>query len=198
VSQSHTATGSATALPTPFHRRLLRERVAAGGVFAYPTEAVYGLGCDPANPFAVARLLHLKHRDWRKGLILIAADRQQLLPWVSLDDSEWTELERQWPGPRTWVVPARPGTPDWITGGRDEIAVRITAHPTARALCHACDTALVSTSANPDGRPPARSPLMVRRYFHNRLDAIVTGQVDRHANPTPIRHWPDGQWLRKN
>lgn len=183
--------------PAPYQLRRIRQIVETGGVIAYPTEAVYGLGCDPANLWAVAHLLQLKGRDWRKGLILIAANRAQLDPWVSLDEPEWQALEQQWPGPRTWVVPARPGTPDWITGGRSEIAVRITAHPTVRSLCMACDSALVSTSANPDGRPPARSALMVRRYFADRLDGIVAGPIDRRANPTAIRHWPDGQWLRR-
>lgn len=183
---------------TPYRLREIEQVFASGGVLAYPTEAVFGLGCDPANPFAVAHLLELKQRDWRKGLILVAAERTQLTPWVDLDEDAWTQLSAQWPGPRTWVVPARSGTPDWITGGRDEIAVRISAHPTVHALCRQCNSALVSTSANPNGRQPARTTLMVRRYFDNHLDAIVPGAVDRLAKPTAIRHWPDGQWLRRS
>ncbi len=170
----------------------------AGGVVAYPTEAVYGLGADPADADAARRILAIKQRDWHKGVILLAADRQQLEPWVEdLPEADWTSISSVWPGAFTWVLPARSGTPDWITGGRDEIAVRISAHPVASTLARVAGTAIISTSANPAGRPPARTPLAVRRYFKNTLDAILVGATDRHANPTPIRHWPSGRWLRR-
>ncbi|ANJ67669.1 tRNA threonylcarbamoyladenosine biosynthesis protein RimN [Halothiobacillus diazotrophicus] len=183
-------------MPTAFQLRRAREIIQQGGVIAYPTEAVYGLGCDPANADAVLRLLSLKVRDWRKGVILIAADIDQLRPWVDLPPSDWQQLSAQWPGPRTWVVPASAAAPDWITGGRTEIAVRVTAHPIASALARHAGMALVSTSANPAQRPAGRSPIDVRRYFGDALDLIVSGPVDRRATPTAIRHWPDGHWLR--
>lgn len=183
-------------MPAPFQLRLSREFIQQGGVIAYPTEAVFGLGCDPSNPEAVLRLLALKQRDWRKGVILIAATIDQLQPWVDLTPAEWQQLSAQWPGPRTWVVPASAHAPDWITGGRPDIAVRVTAHPIAAELARYTGTALVSTSANPAQRPPARSSLAVRRYFDDRLDLIIPGTVNRQARPTSIRHWPDGQWLR--
>ncbi|WP_407275676.1 L-threonylcarbamoyladenylate synthase [Halothiobacillus sp. DCM-1] len=169
-----------------------------GGVVAYPTEAVFGLGAHPANAAAAERILAIKHRSRHKGVILLAAHRDQLTHWVAdLPAEAWQQIESVWPGPFTWVLPARAGTPDWITGGRTEIAVRVSAHPVARALAQAAGTAIISTSANPSGHRPARSPLSVRRYFPRELDAILSGPVDPRANPTPIRHWPSGRWLRR-
>ena len=173
-----------------------RNLVQSGGVLAYPTEAVFGLGCDPANEHAVARILQLKRRDWRKGLILIAADLSQLAPWIEPTDQAMQRIGRSWPGPATWVLPASARTPDWITGGRAEIAVRITAHPIAAQLARATGTALVSTIANPSHRPPARSALTVQRYFGAHIDGIVHGWVDQRAQPTPIRHALTGAVLR--
>jgi L-threonylcarbamoyladenylate synthase len=181
------------------HRFILNQArliIQSGGVLAYPTEAVFGLGCDPANEHAVAHILKLKRRDWRKGLILIAADLSQLTPWAELPDQARHRIGLSWPGPATWVLPASAQTPDWITGGRAEVAVRITAHPIAAALARATGTALVSTSANPNHRPPARSALAVQRYFGHQIEGIVHGWVDHRAQPTQIRHALTGAVLR--
>lgn len=183
-------------MPSSHQSRHARQIIRQGGLIAYPTEAVFGLGCDPSNAEAVSRLLHLKQRDWRKGLILIAATADQLRPWVRMPAADWEKLTQTWPAPLTWVVPASHQAPDWITGGRSEIAVRVTAHPIAAALARDAGTALVSTSANPAQRPAARSVLAVRRYFGDNLDMTIAGSVNRHARPSAIRHWPDGQWLR--
>ncbi|HUN00938.1 MAG TPA: Sua5/YciO/YrdC/YwlC family protein [Halothiobacillus sp.] len=182
------------------HRFLLsqaRHIIQTGGVLAYPTEAVFGLGCHPADECAVNRILELKQRDWRKGLILIAADRAQLAPWVELTDQAMQRIGSSWPGPATWILPASAQTPEWITGGRDEVAVRVTAHPLAAALARCAGTALVSTSANPAHRPPARSALAVQRYFGHQIDGTVHGWVDHRAQPTQICHALTGAVLRR-
>ena len=115
------------------HRlRLAAHLMHRGGVIAYPTEAVYGLGCDPWNGEAVARLLAIKRRDVSKGLILIAADAAQLAPFVEeLPAARMAEIRASWPGPHTWLLPARAITPRWLTGRFDTLAVRVTAHPLA-------------------------------------------------------------------
>lgn len=159
-----------------------------GGVVAYPTEAVFGLGCDPRDEFAVERLLRLKARPLAKGLILIGSRFEQLLPFVGPLASDIRErVQHSWPGPVTWLLPAAAGLPDWLRGEHDTIAVRVTAHPLASALCSAFDGALVSTSANPSGLPPARDPLTVRRYFGDDIDYVLHGTVDKHRKPTEIR-----------
>ncbi len=169
----------------------------AGGVIAYPTEAVWGLGCDPLNRAAVSRLLTLKRRDWRKGLILIADSFEQLWPFVA--DPLTTQHEpalASWPGPATWLLPASPSVPPWITGGRPQIAVRVTAHPVASALCREYGSALVSTSANRSQRPPLRTRMQVQRQFGNRLDYVVPGDLGGLERPTPIRDVQTGELIR--
>ena len=173
------------------------ETVREGGVIAYPTEAVYGLGCDPLEESAVTRIFEIKQRDAAKGLILIAARVDQLLPFMAkLSKDVMHKLDASWPGPVTWVVPAANHVPGWLTGGRSTLAVRVTAHPVASALCSACDMALVSTSANRSGQAPARSGLMVRTSLGDTVDCIVPGAVGRLIKPTEIREALTGKILR--
>jgi L-threonylcarbamoyladenylate synthase len=169
-----------------------------GGVVAYPTEAVYGLGCDPRNPEAVFRLLDLKRRPLEKGLILIAADLDQLCPFIApLDATAHATLAAHWPGPVTWLLPARSETPYWLRGDHDTLAVRITAHPVAAALCRAAGQALVSTSANLTGQRPATRALQVRRQFAERLDFLLNGPLGRENRPTSIRDLATKKLIRR-
>ncbi len=166
-------------------------------MIAYPTEAVFGLGCDPLEYQAVQRILDLKRRDAAKGLILIASRFEQLLPFIApLDSAQRLSLDASWPGPVTWVVPAAPHTPFWLTGGRKTIAVRVSAHPRVRELCELCGMALVSTSANKSGAPPARSALQVRNSLGSDVDYIVPGPVGGLTRPTEIRDLVSGKILR--
>jgi L-threonylcarbamoyladenylate synthase len=180
------------------HLRAACAALRAGGLIAYPTEGVWGLGCEPRNERAVDRLLALKKRDWRKGLILIAADFSQLEPFVHLPSR--TAQKRAfstWPGPATWVFPASDHTPMWISGDRDSVAIRVSAHPVVRALCLAYGGPIVSTSANRSGHPPARSATAVRLNFPGRIDAIVPGALGGREAPTPIRDVISGLILRR-
>ncbi|MEJ2059871.1 MAG: L-threonylcarbamoyladenylate synthase [Gammaproteobacteria bacterium] len=162
--------------------------IRAGGVVAYPTEAVFGLGCDPRNEHAVRRVLALKGRPPGKGLILIAADLHQLIPYLAPLPHDLLERVRaSWPGPVTWLLPARPHTPSWLTGRHHTLAVRVTAHPLAAALCCAARTALVSTSANRAGRPPVRHAAEVRALFGAQLDAVIDAPVGGLKRPSEIR-----------
>lgn len=171
--------------------------VRAGGVIAYPTEAVYGLGCDPRNGAAVHRLLDIKQRPVDKGLILIAAEFEALLPYLLPPDVKTlSRLHRSWPGPVTWVLPARPEVPYWLCGKQATLAVRVTAHPLAAALCRACGGALVSTSANISTRPPARTALAVQRCFGAAIDYVLHGVLGGLDKPTPIYSAADGRCLR--
>lgn len=171
--------------------------VRAGGLIAYPTEAVYGLGCNPRDERAVRRLLALKRRPMRKGLILIAADFAQLAPFLRpLSPTDLGLLTATWPGPHTWLIPTRPDTPRWLRGRHDTLAVRVTAHPLAAALCRACGHPLVSTSANLSGHPPARTTLAVRRQLGRNLDYILAGPTGGAAKPTIIQDLRTGRQVR--
>lgn len=168
--------------------RLAAHVLKRGGVIAYPTEAVFGLGCDPWNWLAMDRLLSLKRRPIEKGVILIAAHVEQLAPlveWSRVDDKK--TVLATWPGPVTWLLPARAGVPDWVTGGTHTVGVRISAHPQCVALCEHYGAALVSTSANISGRAPARTVLQVRGQFGSALDYTLAGSVGGEAGPSEIR-----------
>lgn len=177
-------------------RRAVRA-LRAGGVVAYPTEAVYGLGCDPFNEQAARRLLAIKGRAMDKGLILIAADFQQLQPLLLPQSAQtMAPVLASWPGPSTWILPAHPRVPVWLTGDSDGIAVRVTAHPLAARLCARFGGALVSTSANLSARPPARSALRARRALGARVDYFLVGATGGEPRPSEIRDLRSGRVLR--
>jgi len=182
-------------LPSWRRRECLR-CLRAGGIIAYPTEAVFGLGCDPWNETAVRRLLALKRRPVSKGLILIAASLEQLAPFIEpLDSASRTRVKAGWPGPLTWLLPAR-WAPAWLRGRHDTLAVRVTAQPLAAELCRAWGGPLVSTSANVGGHPPARTLLALRRRLGGRVDYIVPGRLGDAARPTEIRDLASGRIVR--
>ena len=155
-----------------------------GGIVAYATEYCFGLGCDPFNRNAVLRLLRLKRRPVMKGLIVLAANNEQLTPY--LNDIP-PQVAASWPGPHTWLLVPRPGIPGWITGRHASIAVRVTAHAQAAALCQAAGMAIISTSANRAGESPARSDREAVRRLGKLVDCVLRGRVGEARMPTPIR-----------
>lgn len=173
------------------------ERLRAGAVIAYPTEAVYGLGCDPARETAVDRVLKLKNRKPEAGLILIADRYERFLPFVGPVESEWLERARSsWPGPITWLFPRAPHVPDWLAGSHPTIALRIPDHSVCRALCAAFGGAIVSTSANPGGERPARSAAAAAGYFGDGIAGVVEGELGGRRQPSEIRDLATGRVLR--
>lgn len=179
-----------------WHIRLAARAVKNGGVIAYPTEAVYGLGCSPWDKQAVQKLLRLKRRPANKGLIVVAAHVDQLEPLASFDGIiSMPVILATWPGPVTWVLPARKDTPVWLCGGHAGLAVRVSAHPQVRELCEICGP-LVSTSANLANTRPALTSLDVRNYFGNDLDYILPGKLGLEHGPSEIRHATSGEILR--
>ena len=170
-----------------------------GGVIAYPTEAVWGLGCDPRDEMAVLRLLALKQREVDKGLILIAADEAQLAPYIDMSllaEAQRTAVRASWPGPHTWIVPASASAPGWITGMHRGIAVRVSSHPTVIALCNAFGGALVSTSANRAGQPAPSTRDALEDSIVAGVDAVASGDTGGLDRPTAIRDARSGDTLR--
>ena len=164
-----------------------------GGIIAYATEYCFGLGCDPRNRNAVLRLLRLKQRPMKKGLIVLATDPEQLASYIK---NIPTLVSASWPGPHTWLLIPQPGIPKWITGRHAKIAARITAHAQARALCQTTGIAIVSTSANRAGEIPARTDREVARRFGRHVDYILRGCVGTAHAPTPIRDAATGKLMR--
>ncbi len=181
------------ALSIPLQRagRLVR----SGGVVAYPTEGLYGLGCLPRDEDAVRRILAIKRRDPAMGLILIAADADQLEEWVDAG-VPIEELKSTAGQAVTWAVPSASSVPFLIRGRNSGIAVRITQHPIAAALCRAAASAIVSTSANVSGRPPARNAFVLRRVFGPLVDCIVAGRCGPAIGASEIREWESGRIIR--
>ncbi len=170
-----------------------------GGVIGYPTEAVWGLGCDPYQRDAVERLLRLKQRPVAKGLILVAADMQQLDELIRpLSRAQRAQLQLSWPGPTTWLIPDSTNLiPRWIKGEHGSVAVRVSAHPQVAALCRAFGGPLVSTSANTAGAEAARSADAVRNFFGRNLDYLLPGSLSGRAQPSAIRDLCSGATLRR-
>jgi L-threonylcarbamoyladenylate synthase len=187
-------------------RRLALDELAAaaeilhgGGVLAYPTEAVFGLGCDPHDPRAFERVFAMKQRPPTQGVLLIAAefaDVERYIDLAAVPEAVLEQVRCSWPGPNTWIFPRTPLVPAWIAGGHAGIALRVTAHAPAAALCRAFGGALVSTSANPHGQPPARSAQAAAAYFGDALDGLLDAPVGEQDRPTTIRDALTGAIIR--
>ncbi|SIS40568.1 L-threonylcarbamoyladenylate synthase [Neptunomonas antarctica] len=169
-----------------------------GGVIAYPTEAVWGLGCDPYNEIAVQKLLSLKQRPVEKGIILVAASMEQVQPLLkNLDAVSLARLEASWPGPNTWLIPDPDNViPTWIKGEHASVAVRVSAHAGVIALCKAFGGPVVSTSANIAGLEPARILSEVSAYFGDFIDYYLPGSLGDLEQPTRIQDLRDSRVVR--
>ena len=183
--------------PAAWRLSLVSALLRRDGVIAYPTEGVWGLGCLPASEAGVARILDLKRRSWQQGLLLVAADITQFEPYLAgvVDDRGRQQLDAAWPGPVTFLVRDNGVAPAWIVGEHDTLGLRVSAHPVVRALC-AVTGPLVSTSANPSGRPAATSALTARRYFQTGIDDLVPGRLGGRQGPSEIRVLETGEVVR--
>jgi L-threonylcarbamoyladenylate synthase len=179
-----------------FSRRL-KAHLKRGGLIAYPTESCYGLGCDPANRNAVSRILKLKQRPQRKGLILIAAYYHQVARFLqAISPDEQAKLRNDATQAITYLMPTKPFAPRWLRGEHDTLAVRLTAHPFANQLCRSTRSALVSTSANRSGQRPTKTFAECQRLFGKKV-WVLRGRVGKRKQPSTIRAWSDGKIVRK-
>lgn len=168
-----------------------------GGVIAYPTEYCFGLGCDPTNKDAVQRILDIKNRSVAQGLILIAADTEQVKVFADIQASPLqSEILASWPGPVTWTLPTLSTTPHWISGEHSTIAMRITAHKLSSQLCQQFSSAIVSTSANRHGQPEVRNADQVVSHLGNDIDYIVNSPVGDATQASKIKDGMTGAVLR--
>ena len=179
----------------------LKQAVAvlkAGGIIAYPTEAVYGLGCDPFNEQAVQKLLNLKKRPEEKGLILITHSWDAVSHLTEKIPSEvLLKVLKTWPGPYTWVFPAKLNlVPEWIRGKHNSVAIRITSHKITKNICENFGKPIVSTSANIDGQKETHTKAEVLSQFPSGIDYIIEGDTDNLKKPTPIYDVLTGKALR--
>lgn len=180
-----------------FSPRSLAAHLKGGGVIAYPTESCYGLGCDPRNRRAVQHILKLKQRPQKKGLILIASDCHQVMPYIQpLTAAEQLRLQQDGALAVTYLMPAKPSCPHWLRGMHESLAVRLTAHPFAQQLCRSAGSALVSTSANRSGMRAAKTYAECRRIFGDRV-WVLRGRVGKRKRPSTIRAWAGDRIVRQ-
>lgn len=170
-----------------------------GGLVVYPTEGVWGIGCDPRNEKAVMSLLEAKQRPVEKGLILIAADYSQVLPYINenkIPEQQKQAIFASWPGAYTWLMPVAEGTPKWITGGSELVAVRVTAHPTVIRMCEEFQGAIISTSANVTGTPTEHELENVKKVFGELVDSYVDEALGGNTQASTITNALTGEVIR--
>ena len=160
------------------------EHLKSGKTIAYPTEGVWGLGCDPRNPNAIESLLSLKARSPEKGLILIASKFEHFLEFSHVEDHK-DKLLSKWPGPHTWLVPSKEKLSPLIKGNNDRVALRLSNHQT---VCNLCDTfggPIVSTSANKEGQPTLSGPKEILECFPE--VKVLDGKLGGLEKPSTIQ-----------
>jgi L-threonylcarbamoyladenylate synthase len=162
--------------------------IKAGGVIAYPTESVFGLGCDPLNEQAVIKLLSLKQRSVDQGLILIASNVRQVLPLIQPQHADdLARALKTWPGHFTWVFPKSNSVPSWISGKYSSIAVRVSKHPIVKLLCDRLNHPLVSTSANISKQDDLNSIKRIQETFGDKIGFYIDAPTGNEKHASPIR-----------
>lgn len=173
-----------------------------GEVLAYPTEAVWGLGCDPMNKDAFYKILKLKQRPIEKGVILLASHISQVEPlFENISQEIQQRIIESWaaksPSERatTWLLPANNFIPEWIKGNHLSVAVRVTQHPLCREICNQFNNFIVSTSANPAGETPAKNWQEAQAYFANNVH-YLNGEIGKCTEPSQIIDAVTGKFIR--
>ncbi len=147
-----------------------------GGLVAFPTETVYGLGANALDPAAVAGIFRAKGRPADNPLIVHIANKEQCQQLAThISDTARHLMDSFWPGPLTLILPARTDIPSITTGGLDTIGIRIPSHPIALELLRLSDTPIAAPSANTSGRPSPTAAIHVQADLEGKIDAIIDG-----------------------
>jgi L-threonylcarbamoyladenylate synthase len=158
----------------------------SGGVVAYPTDTLYGLGVDPRRADAVERLYAAKGRDASVAIPLIAASIEQAREVAILGELEMRLARAFWPGPLTLVMPARPVLTAALLAGGSTVAIRVPSHAVARELCRVFGFPLTATSANRSGEQPAASGHEVIASFVSEIDLLLDAGAAPGGPPSTI------------
>lgn len=164
-----------------------------GGVLAYSTETVLGLGCNPNNQDATNKILWLKNRAVENGLIVVVENVESLQHYSqTLNQEQITTISKT--EKTTWLLPANDSVPNWVTGSHDKVAVRITNHPIA-GLLSTSTNGIISTSANISSYKTLASQNEVREWFGPHVDYIVIGEMGSEK-PSQIKDLLTGEVIR--
>ncbi|MCP3887343.1 MAG: threonylcarbamoyl-AMP synthase [Desulfobulbaceae bacterium] len=173
---------------------LAADYLRQGKIVAFPTETYYGLGVDPGNDGALARLFSLKQRQADKPLLLLIKNRNQLDSLVSHVPSQYPELmDRYWPGPLTLIFPAHQSLNSKLTANTNTVGIRISPHPVASSLVQHVGMPITATSCNISGYSPAKSAEEVLRIFGEGVDYILDGGVTEAGFSSTIMTISEGR-----
>ena len=157
-----------------------------GAVFAYPTEAVFGLGCNIDNKNSINKILNLKKRDASKGLIVISDNIEKVRNLISDDYFKLFVQSSSTAIPTTWLYPASSIVLPEVTGGSNKIAIRITRHEASRNLCKLLNSPIISTSANIAGKKPMLKIDETLDFFGNNIDYVINDKIGESTKPSRI------------
>ncbi|MEC7885498.1 MAG: L-threonylcarbamoyladenylate synthase [Pseudomonadota bacterium] len=161
--------------------------IVKGKIVAYPTESVFGIGCDPENEKSINKIIAIKNRSKQKGLIIIADEVKKLSKFIHKDYLDLfikkSDIESK---PTTWIVPSSKHVLNLVKGEDSSVALRITQHPIASRICKYSNKAIISTSANISSKTPAKNSNEILMQFGEEIDIIVDGRVGDSIKPTQI------------
>jgi L-threonylcarbamoyladenylate synthase len=158
--------------------RRAAEILRAGGLVAFPTETVYGLGADASNAEAVARLYAVKGRPLDHPVIVHFAAPEQAFTWArDVPPSAEVLAKRFWPGPLTLILKRSSLAKDFVTGGQDSVGLRVPSHAVARLLLEAFGGAVAAPSANRFGHISATTAAHVRSDYEKEIDLVLEGEA---------------------
>jgi len=162
--------------------------VSGGGIIAFRTDTLYGLGADPFNREAVRRIKQLKGREENKPILIVISDYDQLHRFIDHVSPAFELLAKHfWPGALTLIGTAHASVPEEITAGTNSLGVRLPNDDRVRAIVRSCGGALTATSANPSNAAPARNAREVHEYFGDDIDLIIDdGEVESDLPSTVV------------
>ena len=172
------------------------EYIKKGEIIAYPTEAVYGIGCDPWNQKSVEKIYKIKKRVSNKPFILVASDINHLNNLINIG-SLTDDVLSSWPGHVTWLIPALSEAPQWlIDGSTGLIAIRISNHKIIKQICSIFGKPIISTSANMSSEKPFISKEDMTKNFSSSVPLLVEGEIGSYPNTSIIKNMLTGEKIR--
>jgi len=167
-----------------------------GGVIAYPTDTIYGLGCDPYDPDAVEKINRIKQRPLNKQFILLAGHLDQIKSLIRIT-AEQEKIISQNDEPTSWIIEATSEAPPWLTDKKNTLTIRICKQSDVKKLCHALGHAIISTSANISGKRPAKNALELHKYFQHSVDKILLSDKQHAGKASKIIRLCDNYIIRQ-
>ena len=166
-----------------------------GGLIAFPTESIFGLGCDPGNKKAVEKLKRIKNRPQEMGFILLTPNLATISQWIDPDKKQTEIISAPVQRPTTYIVPASKSVPPWLTTN-NTLAIRINKDPIIQGLSDMLGLPIISTSANQHGKTPCQSASEVQKTMGPLLDYIIEGKKGSFERPSTIIDLCSGKTIR--